>query len=209
MRSGCLHNLERYEEEFAVYQKLENQGFADAFLYSRMGRVSEKMEHMAEAETYFRQSLEKDSTYGRAWDGLGDILQNQGRWDEAIDAYQKGAEYGHLQSARDLCRLLKRMHQTERAEEQINEEMKKWPDDVSLILIYSDVLVQKKEYEKAVRWLNRYIEVRPEKSDMLTGRLPGVIRMQEIWKKLWNTIKNQSIKSQLSPGLGCAWESSG
>lgn len=163
MRSGCLHNLERYEEEFAVYQKLENQGFADAFLYSRMGRVSEKMEHMAEAETYFRQSLEKDSTYGRAWDGLGDILQNQGRWDEAIDAYQKGAEHGHLQSARDLCRLLKRMHQTERAEEQINEEMKKWPDDVSLILIYSDVLVQKKEYEKAVKWLNRYIEVRPEK----------------------------------------------
>lgn len=164
MRSSYLHQLKRFEEEFSIYQILENQGFADAFLYYRMGRVSEEMEYLEQAETYFRHSLEENPAYGQSWDGLGDILQKQGKWSEAVNAYQKGAEYGHRQSARDLCRLLKRTHQNDRAKAQIETEMKKWPEDTSLILIYSDILERKKEYEEAVRWLNRYMEIKPQET---------------------------------------------
>ena len=70
--------------------------------------------------------MAEDKNYGAAWDGLGDVLQKQKKWDEAEVAYKQGIDSGNLQAARDLCRLYKRTHQNEKAEEWAKNMLKKW-----------------------------------------------------------------------------------
>lgn len=173
MKADCLHDTGRFQEELDVYERLESQGFGDYYVNYRQGRALERMNLLDQAEASFRAAIEKRPDYGSSWDGLGDILQKQGRWEEAVTAYEAGMELGHLQAARDLCRILKRIHEDDRAIERIKEALKKWPEDGSILILYSDMLVRKKEYEAAVRCLNRYMEVKPSQ----TGRAYREIAM--------------------------------
>lgn len=173
MKADYLHDLQRFEEEIGIYQKLESQGLDDYYVKYRLGRALEEIDLFEEAEANFRASIEKRADYGSAWDGLGDIYQKQGKWQEAVTAYEGGMELGHLQAVRDLCRLLKRLHEDDRAIECMEKGLKKWPEDGSLLILYSDMLVRKKDYEKAVRCLNRFMEVKPSQ----TGRAYREIAM--------------------------------
>ncbi|MCI8518567.1 MAG: tetratricopeptide repeat protein [Hungatella sp.] len=165
LKGSCLHDLKRYEEEIRVYRYMMEKGADDYYIDYRMGRAVEESGDFPEAEIYFRRSLEKSSESVLAWDGLGDVLQKQGKWQEAVEAYEQGAERGYLQSARDFCRLLKRLHEDEKARGAMEKYLKKWPEDGSLLLLYSDILLRMKEYEEAVRCLNRYIEVKPSMTE--------------------------------------------
>lgn len=165
LRGSCLHDLKRYQEEMGVYRHMMEKGVDDYYIHYRLGRAVEETGDFAEAEICFRRALEKSSESALSWDGLGDVLQKQGKWQEAVKAYGEGAERGHLQSARDFCRLLKRLHEDDRAREAMEKYLKKWPEDGSLLLLYSDILLRIKEYEAAVRCLNRYIEVKPSMTE--------------------------------------------
>ncbi len=166
MRADYLHDLDRYEEEIELYQKLLDQEDDNYsyYTYHRLGRAFEKLDYFEKAIMNFQSAIQRQPDYGASWDGLGDIFQKQRNWTEAEKAYEKGAKLGHLQATRDLCRLLKRTHQDDKAIECIQEALKKWPEDTSILMIYSDVLVRKKEYEAAVRCLNRYMEVKPSQT---------------------------------------------
>lgn len=164
MRADCLRDLKRYEEEIAIYKKLLEEGNVHSFVHYRLGRALENVRRFEEAEDYFRKALAEDKEYGAAWDGLGDVLQKQRKWEEAAQAYEDGINCNYLQAARDLCRLFKRTHQNEKAEEWVKAMLKKWPQDSSLLIIGSDILTRKKKYEEAVRFLNRYIELYPAKT---------------------------------------------
>lgn len=164
MRADYLRDLERYEEEFAVYEKLMKAGQNQNFVRLRAGRALENLHRFAEAEEYFQRLVDEDETYGAAWDGLGDVLQKQKRWEEAAEAYERGAGCNHLQAARDICRLYKRLHQDEKAEERVKAMLEKWPTDRSLLIICSDILTRRQKYEEALRCLNRYIELHPAKT---------------------------------------------
>ena len=54
--------------------------------------------HLESAQKEFEASLERDSTNGVAWDGLGDVLQDQGKWEEAARAYEEGWKRGNFQA---------------------------------------------------------------------------------------------------------------
>ncbi len=166
MKADCLRDLDRFEEELDVYVRLEQDGFESYFMDYRVGRVLENLDRFEEAGERFQSSIGKQADYGLAWDGLGDVLQKQGKWDQAVTAYEGGMELGHLQASRDLCRLLKRLHRDEEAIARLEECLKRWPEDGSLLLVYSDMLVRVKEFERAVKCLNRYMEVKPSQ----TGR---------------------------------------
>ncbi|MCI8837587.1 MAG: tetratricopeptide repeat protein [Hungatella sp.] len=190
MQADYLHDLDRFEEETDVYKKLQDQGYDDYYMHYRRGRALEQAERFEEAETDFRTAIEKQADYGSAWDGLGDIYQKQGRWKEAASAYEAGMELGHLQAARDLCRILKRIHEDDRAIECLKKGLKRWPEDGSLLLLYSDMLVRTKEYEEAVRCLNRYMEVKPSQTGrayreiaMTYERAKDLDRAQEYYQK--------------------------
>ena len=165
LKGSCLHDLKRYQEEAAVYRSIMDKGADDYYVRYRLGRALENMGSFEEAQSWLRQSLEQNPDYSVTWDSLGDVLQKQGKWQEAKKAYEEAAGRGHLQGARDLCRLLKRLHEDDKAIECLEENLKKWPTDGSLLLLYSDILLRKKEYEEAVRCLNRYIEVRPSQTE--------------------------------------------
>lgn len=164
LRADCLRDLERYEEELAVYRLLVEQGHSYTFVKQRMGRALENLGSFAEAENYFNEVVNEDEHYGAAWDGLGDVLQKQKKWEEAAKAYERGIDCGYLQAARDLCRLFKRIHENEKAEAQAKAMLKRWPQDKSLLTICSDILTRNKKYEEAVQCMNRYMELYPAKT---------------------------------------------
>lgn len=173
LKADCYRELDRFQEELDVYGRLEKNGEDGYFLDYRVGRALENLDLLEEAERRFKESVGKRADYGMAWDGLGDVLQKQGKWEEAITAYEGGMALGHLQASRDLCRILKRLHKDDRAIERLEECLKKWPEDGSLLILYSDMLVRKKEFDRAVKCLNRYMEVKPSQ----TGRAYREIAM--------------------------------
>jgi len=164
MKGQYLHDLERYEEEEELYQEMIRAGLDSYYIHYRLARALESLYRYEEAESAFRKSLERHSANGVAWDGLGDMLQNQGKWEEAAQAYEKGWENGSFQAIRDLCRLMKRTHQNERALEYLRQGLAKEPNDGSLLWIQSIVLRRQKKYEEAVCCLGRYMEVKPSRT---------------------------------------------
>lgn len=163
-KAEYLHDLKRYEEELAQYQTLASAGVDNYYLDYRTGRALYSMKQYEAAEQKLRSSLEKEARFESAWDMLGDILQCQGKWEEAALAYEEGWKLGHLQSIRDLCRLMKRTHQHDRAIVFLEQGLKKFPNDGSLLWIYADVLKRQKKYEEATRCLGRYMEIRPKQT---------------------------------------------
>lgn len=164
MKADYLRDLEKYDQELAVFQYLEEKGVSYYYTDYRMGRALEHLGRFEEAGERFRKVLKEHGDYGVAWDGLGDVLQKQKKWDEAAAAYEQGVNFGHLQAARDLCRLFKRLHRDSQAEEWLKTVLKKWPEDGSLLMIYSDILIRRNAIDEAVRCLNRYIELYPAKT---------------------------------------------
>ncbi len=164
MKSGYLYELKRYKEAAASYQALVGKGMDDSYIYNRIGRAMESMREFPEAEGYYRKAVEASPQYGVAWDNLGDVLQDQGKWDEAIEAYKKGWGCGNQQAIRDLCRLLKRTHADEEAMEYLRQGLERFPDDGSLLWIQALMLKRLEQYDEAVRCLNRYIELKPSQA---------------------------------------------
>lgn len=161
-RAEYLHDLERYEEELAEYRLLAEQGLSGDYLDYRIGKALYSMKRYGEAEQRFRASTAANPTLGYTWDYLGDALQCQGKWQDAAEAYEKGWKLGHRQSIRDLCRLMKRTQQYDRAVELLEQGLKRFPDDTSLLWIYANTLRRMKRTEDAVRCLGRYMEVKPK-----------------------------------------------
>lgn len=161
MKGRYLHDLKRYQEEEALYREMMEKGLDGYYIYYRMARALESMHRYEAAEAAFQCAVERDSTSGMAWDGLGDVLQEQGKWEKAAHAYEEGWKNGNFQAIRDLCRLMKRTNQNEKAIRYLEEGLKKQPDDGSLLWIYACVLRRQKKYEEAVRLLGRYMEVKP------------------------------------------------
>lgn len=156
-----LRDLKRYQEEADIYLGMIDLGANNYYIFYRLGRALESLERYQEAEQYYRRSLEKNASYGDTWDCLGDVLQDQGKWEDAAQAYEQGWRNGNRQAIRDLCRLMKRTHQNERAEEYLKRGLEEMPDDSSLLWIYSSILQRLKRFDEAIRCLGRYMEVKP------------------------------------------------
>ena len=184
LRADCLRDLERYEEELAVYRLLAEQGHSYPFINYRTGRALEELDRFDEAAEYFKKTVAEDKNYGAAWDGLGDVLQKQKKWDEAEVAYKQGIDSGNLQAARDLCRLYKRTHQNEKAEEWAKNMLKKWSQDKSLLTICSDILTRNKKYDEAVQCMNRYMELYPDKTAYAYREIAGVYEDAKEYEKV-------------------------
>lgn len=164
-KAEYLHDLKRYEEELALYEELRALGADNHYIHYCMGLAYKQLGRNKEAEQSLRRSLEHDSSYGITWDYLGDVLQNQGKWEEAAWAYENGWKNGNRQAIRDLCRLMKRLHRNEQAEHFLELGLNRYPDDPSLLWIKAAVLKRQKRHEEAVRCLNRYIEVKPSQTN--------------------------------------------
>lgn len=183
MKGDYLHDLKRYEEEAALYQEMLARDADDYFLRYRLGRSLLSMRRYEEAEQHFRRSLEKRPSYGLAWDYLGDALQDQGKWEEAARAYEEGWKNGNRQAARDLCRLMKRTRQDEKAEEYLKKALEQYPDDTSLLWICGAVLKRQKKYEEAVRCMIRYIEVKPSATSSAYREIASYYDAQKEYEK--------------------------
>ncbi len=166
MKGQYLHDLERYEEEKAWYRMMMSQGLDNYYIHYRLAKVFQAQYEFDKAEEGFRKALERDSSYGLAWDSLGDVLQEQAKWEEAAEAYEQGWKNGNFQAIRDLCRLMKRTRQHERALEYLKQGLERQPNDSSLLLIQAKVLRAQKKYPEAVRSLGRYMEVKPSQTSL-------------------------------------------
>lgn len=219
MKGQYLHDLDRYEEEAELYRLMMESGLDSYYIHYRLAKAFEAAAKYEEAQKEFEASLERDSTNGVAWDGLGDVLQDQGKWEEAARAYEEGWKRGNFQAIRDLCRLMKRTHQNEQALEYLKEGFEKMPDDGSLLWIHACILRRQKKYEEAARCLGRYMEVKPsqvssayreialcwenakdyEKAEEYYERAishePENAKNQRMFGKYWANVKKQQKKA--------------
>jgi len=81
-------------------EELENMGYDihDAEVWYNLGSELYNSNHLTEAETSFRQSINLDPSNAQAWCDLGATLFLQNRFDEAESAFKGGLEHDNEDS---------------------------------------------------------------------------------------------------------------
>lgn len=206
IRGGYLHDLERYEEEAALYLAMMKQGINGYYIHFRLGQAYEEMERYGDAESCYRKSAELNPKGFRIWDYLGDVLQNQGKWEEAVAAYRTGADGGDVQAARDLCRLLKRLYRTEEAAEEARIRISRNPDDAVLFSIYAKILSRQENYDEARKCYGRYMELKPSQTAYAYKEIALLYEKEKNYGKSEEYFQ-KAIEQ--SPGEAVYWQSMG
>lgn len=144
-----------------------------------------------EALACCRVTLELDPNFGRSYYFLGSIYEQQGRYPEAIAAFQKGIEKlgGSLITSRDLAHAYGLAGEREQAQailDQLNElARQQYVPPIYQAIIHLGL----GEHERALDWLERAYEDRSYwlaflKIDPRFDRLRGVPRFQRLLKKI-------------------------
>jgi len=73
-------------------QRTPEQSATEATRLFSLGRVAEKRREWADAEVYYRQSVQAYGDLGCAWNNLGVVLMQQQNYVEAINAFRRAAD---------------------------------------------------------------------------------------------------------------------
>lgn len=80
-----MFQAQSFNDAVALFDRYEQMGGKDQYLYFYRGSAERGINHMKEAERDFRKSLEFDSTFIDALLALADVLINLERFDEALE----------------------------------------------------------------------------------------------------------------------------
>lgn len=137
---------------------------------------------IGKAEAQFRRAVKAHPDFVDAWNNLGLMLQQEGRHEDALDAYEKvrklapQAAIAHGNAA-NVNLLLERFAPAKRAYE---EALKLAPNDVNTLCAYAKSLLGLGEWEAALTPLERAIALRPGYCGALSLRL---VALQELGRE--------------------------
>lgn len=158
LKGNILMDLERYEEEIEVYQKLVDQGSAYFFTYYRIACAMEKLRRFDEAVTFYQKAIEMNAEYGFAYCGLADTYHKMGRWDEAVENYKRGlsTEKHGAWGLWNLCRCLRRLNRDEESLEYARKGMEEYPDDKRFVRITAQLYSRMYREQEAIPYFEKY-----------------------------------------------------
>lgn len=91
-----VDKLDRPTEGEEAYRKAIELDPENAAFWNNLGiALSDKPNLLAEAESSLRKAIELDPLFGQTWGSLGELLQKQGKREEAISAFAHAAHLDH------------------------------------------------------------------------------------------------------------------
>lgn len=85
------NKLQRFDEAEKAYRKALTVDSTYLATWNNLGNLlANKLKRFDEAEAAYREALAQEPGYWLAWLNLGNLLDKQQRWDEALQAYEKG-----------------------------------------------------------------------------------------------------------------------
>jgi tetratricopeptide (TPR) repeat protein len=141
----------------------EYAGYYEA--YDRMGAANLKLWRVPEAEQAFRKSIEvSGGQYAHPLLALGAILDDQKKFDEAMEVIRKGLDLapqswtGHYYMGLALFGL----NRLEEAEKSVREALLRNIDFPKAHLLLADIHAREKDYASLVADLEEYLKLSPD-----------------------------------------------
>lgn len=163
-KTYILDNLGRFSQEKELCEQLIDSGDTGSHAYYRLAHAEEELEQLERAQVHYLMSLrdKPDNYWARC--GLADTLRKQRKWEEAEREYKKAMENPdfHKWCPWNLSRLLRQMKRPDEALYYAEAGLERFPEEPELLLTALRICKDKKDYDKALAYMERYMKLRED-----------------------------------------------
>ncbi|MBF0475055.1 MAG: tetratricopeptide repeat protein [Deltaproteobacteria bacterium] len=189
----------QYDKAMIAYRKVL-QVYQPAEVYYNIGYIKAAQEKYGEAIVAFRKATEINSTYAKAFKGMGLVYQKMGMTDKAHEAMQRAAEIyisqdmvddaeslllqvartnpGSANVYNSLGILYRRQGKYREALNQYRSALKVSPDDENIYFNIGQVFILMKDFDQAKKAFHQALKIYPsfaEAKQMITSLERGLV----------------------------------
>jgi hypothetical protein len=145
--------------------------------YNRLGLIEHDGKNLGEAEEYYRKSLAVRPKFPDAWHNLGDVLADQGRLEEAVEAYQTAINNRSTPlTYKNMGSVLARLGRWPEAIRAYDTYLKVYSFDVQMRYLLAYAMVMGGDFDSAIAEFEKVIQIDPQYKDAAV-RLEAVKKM--------------------------------
>jgi len=135
------------------------------------------------AEAAARLALSRDPNYAEAWETLGTILVQRGKYAESCACYEKAIEIepNFVQALNNLAVILDRLGRSQAAEARYRHVLRLMPENTEIQLNFATLLGQLGDYQKALEIVCEVLD-----------RSPNSTRAQSIALEFTHELRRQA-----------------
>lgn len=164
-----LQSFERYEESIEKFnQAIEKEDINDIG-YAYLGISYYKLKNIEKAQELLEKASSINPKNTVALDGLGRINFDNKNYTEAIKCFEQGLKISAkaVENYRKIAKAYFSCGNFEKAKEYFNKAVEYQPDEPLVYIDYARLLIEKKEYELAIKKLQTVKKIMPDNSDYL------------------------------------------
>ena len=178
MHAYALIQMERPEDAFELVKSGLKAHPAHAELLQYAGLLADQLKQPADSETYFRKLIDIEPGRGDAQLGLGNALQQQGRDDEALEAYKAAAVADPENSSPlvNVANLLGKMGDQSSAQAAYRAVLQSFPERGDVQANLGASLVHSGDYGEAVAAFDVYLKAFPDDFDVSLSRAKAYLK---------------------------------
>ncbi|MEX2614646.1 MAG: putative 2OG-Fe(II) oxygenase [Alphaproteobacteria bacterium] len=167
MRAHALMQLRRLDECLETVMSGLKKFPDHPDLLNNAGVLNDMLKRPAGAETCFRQLTRVQPRRGGAYLGLGNALRQQGRYDDALQAYETAValEPGNPAPQVNRANMLGQMGEGARAQAAYREILQRFPQRKDVLSNFAASLANSGDHAGAAELYESYIESRPDDFD--------------------------------------------
>jgi len=158
----------RIDEALEIVNSADPSATDPVELLIARGECLAKLERLAEAETAYREAVEKDPASGRALTGLGAVLILEGKHEEALSRFEHAVGL-NPRSDKALCGIglaLRATGEPERALDAFTRTLDENRENVPALMNLVYVAYEIDNLEPAEKYLRKYLEYYPANFDI-------------------------------------------
>ncbi len=162
----------KYDEALKYYDECLSYNSDSAASHNAMAAIYIIQEDFARAESHIASAMAIDPTLSNLNYNHAELLEKQGRLQEAAEAYRKelGDSPHHFKASFNLSRLFRIMGRVDEEEKYLRLTMEINPDfPLSYFYLARLYLNRNTAYEEAIRLAERGIELRPDPKNLPLG----------------------------------------
>ena len=178
MHAYALIQMQKPEDAFERVKSGLKAHPAHAELLQYAGLLADQLKQPVESEAYFRKLTDIEPNRGDAQLGLGNALQQQGRDDEALDAYRAAvaADPGNPSPLVNVANLLGKKGDQSGAQAAYRDILRSFPERGDVRANLGASLVLSGDYTKALAAFDGYLQAFPDDFDVSLSRAKAYLK---------------------------------